>query len=64
MTLEPCAPDVLMPGMSGADLMDKLRAHRPELTVLFISGYDRELVGHRERLPGVAFLRSRLLHRP
>jgi signal transduction histidine kinase/CheY-like chemotaxis protein len=48
--------DVLMPGMSGADLMDKLRAHRSELTVLFMSGYDRELVGQRERLPGVAFL--------
>jgi len=48
--------DVLMPGMTGADLMDKLRAQRPALTVLFMSGYDRELVGHRERLPGVAFL--------
>ncbi len=48
--------DVLMPGMTGADLMDKLCAQRPELTVLFMSGYDRELVGHRERLPRVAFL--------
>ncbi len=48
--------DVLMPGMTGADLMDKLCAQRPALTVLFMSGYDRELVGHRERLPGVAFL--------
>jgi hypothetical protein len=29
------------------------------LTVLFMSGYDRELVGQREWLPGVAFLPNR-----
>jgi CheY-like chemotaxis protein len=31
--------DVLMPGMSGFDLVQTLRATRPGLGVLFISGY-------------------------
>lgn len=48
--------DVLMPAMSGAELMDRVRKLRPDLTVVFMSGYDRELVGQREREPGVAFL--------
>jgi two-component system, cell cycle sensor histidine kinase and response regulator CckA len=48
--------DVLMPGMSGAELMDRVRERRPDLTVVLMSGYDRELVGQRERERGVAFL--------
>ncbi len=34
--------DVLMPGMSGFDLAQVLRASRPDLPVLFISGYAPE----------------------
>jgi CheY-like chemotaxis protein len=48
--------DVLMPGMSGPELMDKLRQSRPELVVLFMSGYDRELLGQRELGPALKFL--------
>ena len=39
--------DVVMPGMSGGDLADKLVAMRPGLPVLFITGYDDEVVTTR-----------------
>ena len=34
--------DVVMPGMNGPSLAARLRAERPELTTLFISGYSQE----------------------
>jgi DNA-binding response OmpR family regulator len=39
--------DVVMPGMSGGELADKLVAMRPGLRVLFITGYDDEEVTTR-----------------
>lgn len=48
----PCHPDLLladvvMPGMSGPMLVDRLRSIDPELKVLFMSGYDdRHVVRH------------------
>jgi len=36
--------DVVMPGISGPDLVSRLRTSRPDLLVLFMSGYDRELI--------------------
>lgn len=35
--------DVMMPGMSGIDLADRLRFDRPELPVVFMTGYATEL---------------------
>lgn len=35
--------DVIMPGMSGKDLKDRLQAMRPGLKCLFMSGYDRDI---------------------
>jgi PAS domain S-box-containing protein len=38
--------DVVMPGMSGKELRDKLRTLLPELKVLFMSGYSEEIIGN------------------
>ena len=49
--------DVVMPGMSGGTLADKLAALRPGLRVLFVSGYSEEDVTGRGGLaPGRATL--------
>ena len=37
--------DVIMPGMGGGDLADRLSTQRPDLKVLFISGYPDEALG-------------------
>jgi PAS domain S-box-containing protein len=36
--------DVVMPGMSGAELRDRLAVMRPELPVLFMSGYTADVI--------------------
>jgi two-component system, cell cycle sensor histidine kinase and response regulator CckA len=52
--------DVMMPGMNGPELAEKLRAIRPELRVLYVSGYtDRAMTREGELEPGTA-----LLHKP
>jgi PAS domain S-box-containing protein len=38
--------DVIMPEMSGRDLADKLRAIRPDIRVLFMSGYTANVIAH------------------
>jgi signal transduction histidine kinase len=53
--------DVIMPGgMNGRELADAAAAHRPNLKVLFMSGYAESAIVHHGRLdPGV-----QLLHKP
>ncbi len=39
--------DVVMPGMNGRDLADRLRLQCPQLACLFMSGYTAEIIAHR-----------------
>jgi PAS domain S-box-containing protein len=49
--------DVVLPGMNGMDLSKELRALRPKLKVLFVSGYPAEVIARRGVLePDVAYL--------
>jgi CheY-like chemotaxis protein len=41
--------DVVMPEMSGKELIDRLHAVQPELPVLFMSGYDRSTLASRRQ---------------
>jgi signal transduction histidine kinase len=51
--------DVVMPGMSGRELWDRLRALRPDSRVLFMSGYtDDAIARHGVLEPGIAFLQK------
>jgi two-component system cell cycle sensor histidine kinase/response regulator CckA len=51
--------DVVMPRMSGRELADRLAVIRPDLKVLFVSGYtDGAIAQHGVLAPGVAFLQK------
>jgi two-component system, cell cycle sensor histidine kinase and response regulator CckA len=49
--------DVIMPGMAGPELASHLKATRPEMRVLFVSGYTAEMIDRKGVLNSdVAFL--------
>jgi signal transduction histidine kinase len=51
--------DVVMPGMGGRELAKKLLQIRPNLGVLFLSGYTEDTILHQGALgPGTAFLQK------
>ena len=54
-----CVVDLTMPGMSGMELLEKLRAVNPEVSVIIVSGYARHEVKRQEaRNEQVCFLRK------
>ncbi len=52
--------DVIMPGMSGGELIARLRAIQPGLAVLFMSGYASDLIAHA----GIAEPEKLLIQKP
>jgi two-component system, cell cycle sensor histidine kinase and response regulator CckA len=57
--------DVVMPGMSGRDLADKLRDVHPRLNVLYMSGYTNSVLSDRSSLPeGMHFIQRHWSNSP
>jgi len=51
--------DVVMPGMSGQEIMENLKSQRPEMKVLFMSGHTENAIVHHGVLnPGTAFIQK------
>ena len=53
--------DIVMPGLNGRELSDRLQRRQPSLKVLFMTGYSRNAIVHQGRLdPGVSLLQKPL----
>ncbi|MGH9789375.1 MAG: response regulator [Candidatus Acidiferrales bacterium] len=51
--------DVVMPSLSGPELANRLACQRPEMRVLYVSGYPKDAIVHHGVLqPGIAFLQK------
>ena len=51
--------DVVMPGMGGVELVERLRKNQPDLRVLFMSGYTDNAIVHQGILdPGTPFIQK------
>jgi len=51
--------DIVMPGMNGPDLYERLAPDHPRMKILYMSGYtDRDLAGHATLQEGAAFIQK------
>jgi PAS domain S-box-containing protein len=58
-TIDLLLTDVIMPGINGKKLFEKLKEKRPNLKVLFMSGYTEDVIGHHGILEaGTEFLQK------
>ena len=56
--------DVVMPGLKGRELAVEAQQHRPDLKVLFMTGYSRNAVVHQGRLdPGIEMIQKPMSQR-
>src|SRR6185437_6359910 len=56
--------DVVMPGMNGRQLADRLKTQDPQLPVLYVSAYTEDIVARRGILDGgIAFLDKSCIHK-
>ena len=57
--IELMVTDVIMPGMSGREVAERLQTARPKMKVLYVSGYTDNIIAERGMLaPGMAFLQK------
>ncbi len=55
--------DVVLPGMNGRVLAERLSKRRPETKILFVSGYTEDIIAHHGELdPGTNFLEKPFTH--
>jgi len=51
--------DVMMPGMSGTELVDRWQERHPETRIIFTSGYTENAIVHNGKLdPGILFIQK------
>jgi PAS domain S-box-containing protein len=51
--------DIVLPGISGRDLVEHMKASRPDMPALFMSGYTPDVIdNHGQLQPGLAFLQK------
>ena len=56
--------DVVLPGMNGRELMAEACKSRPDLKVLFMTGYSRNAIVHQGRLdPGIEMIQKPMSQR-
>ncbi len=59
LSIDLLVTDVVMPGMSGTELKDRIKKIRPDIKVLFMSGYTSNVIVHRGLLEeGVHFIQK------